>query len=309
MPIKVSIIGATGTLGSCAAFHIATQGLADELVLIGRNRNVLKCHAMDIESAIAGLRNTVIREGYDEDLSGSDVVIITAGAPGLAVSSRVEKLKENLPIIRQIAEKITRFCPAAVIVTATNPIDPINLALCHMSGLDRRQLLGYSFNDTTRFKMFAAKFLGIQSTRVNCLVIGEHGDSAVLLFSTLTVDGGSLTMSETEKSQIRDSLHNALKVNSSLGTGWSSGWTSAVGLAAIVAAIRDETDALVPCSVLLKGEYGIEGISIGVPVKLGRQGVKEIVELKLSLGERSEFDKSATYLRSICRKIIPGCQK
>lgn len=303
MPFKVSIIGATGTLGSCTAFRIATQGLADDLVLIGRNRNVLKCQAMDIESAIAGLQNTVICEGFDADLSGSDVVIITAGAPGRAVSSRMEKLKENLPIIRQMAEKITRFCPGAVIVTATNPIDPINLALFHMSGLDRRQLLGYSFNDTTRFKMFAAKFLGVQSTSVDCLVIGEHGNSAVLLFSALTVDGESVSVSEAQKAQIRESIHNALKVNNSLATGWSSGWTSAVGLAAIVAAIRDETDAFVPCSVLLKGEYGIEGISIGVPVRLGRQGVKEIVELELSIGERAEFDKSAAYLRSICWEI------
>ncbi|MBW2411915.1 MAG: malate dehydrogenase, partial [Deltaproteobacteria bacterium] len=180
MSIKISIIGAAGTLGSCTAYRLATEGLADELVMFDVNRNMLKSHIMDLQIAVTGLRNVDIREGNAEDLAGSDIVINNAGAPWRVVSSRIEKLQENLPIIEEWAQKIAKFCPEAVVITSTNPVDPLNLAMHRFSGLNRRKLLGYTLNDSTRFVYFAAQLLGVQTTRLQGIVIGEHGDYAVL---------------------------------------------------------------------------------------------------------------------------------
>lgn len=299
MSTKISIIGAAGTLGSCTAFRIADQGLADDLILFDQNRNLLRNHLMDIETAITGSQNTKISEGSEEDLAGSDIVIITAGAPWRVVSSRQERLQENIPIIKELAEKIKKHCPQAVVITVTNPVDPLNLALNHFSGLDPKKLLGYSLNDTTRFKMLVAKALGIQSTQIQGTVIGEHGDYAVLLFSSLRQDGKPVSLNKELKEKIRQEHRDTLKTYFSLKISRTSGWASSVGLTSMVSAIIRESEEAIPCSVLLQGEYGIDGISISLPVKLGREGVREIVEVELSPEEKESLEKSAKYLQQI----------
>ncbi|MCF8095869.1 MAG: hypothetical protein K9J79_10975 [Desulfobacteraceae bacterium] len=299
MPLKVSIIGAAGGLGACTAFRMSTLGLADELVLIDRKENLLKSHLFDIETAVTGMHDIVLRRGEKQDLEGSDIVIITAGAPWRVVSSRMEKLDENLPIIREMAENLSEYCPGAVVITATNPVDPLNAALNHYSGIDRHRLLGYTVNDTTRFIKQAAKALDVSSTWLQGLVIGEHGESAVLLFSSLLLDGKPVEISEELKARIREEHKNNLKATIALQTGWTSGWTSAVGLSRMVAAIAHQKDETIPCSVLLEGEYGIDGISIGVPVKLGPAGVREFVQSSFTPEEAEEFQQSAAYLHEI----------
>jgi len=299
MSIKISIIGAAGTLGSCTAYRLATEGLADELVMFDVNRNMLKSHIMDLQIAVTGLRNVDIREGNAEDLAGSDIVINNAGAPWRVVSSRIEKLQENLPIIEEWAQKIAKFCPEAVVITSTNPVDPLNLAMHRFSGLNRRKLLGYTLNDSTRFVYFAAQLLGVQTTRLQGIVIGEHGDYAVLLFSSLRLDGKPLSVDNAMQADIHSRHRNYLKSAISLGTGWTSGWASSIGLAAMVAAITGKTNAPIPCSVLLEGEYGFEGICMSVPVELDSDGVRKIIELELAPDERNALEQSAAYLQDI----------
>jgi malate/lactate dehydrogenase len=303
MSMKISIFGAAGTLGSCTAYRLATQGLADELVMIDVNRNLLKSHVMDIQTAVTGLYEVNIREGSEEDLAGSHIVINNAGAPWRVVSSRMEKLQENMPIIREIAEKILLYCPEAVVITSTNPVDPLNLAMHLYTGMDRKRLLGYTLNDSIRFKRLAAEALGVQSTRVQGMVIGEHGDFAVLLFSSLTVDGHSIILDDKSKAEIAAAHRNTLKNAIRLGTGWTSGWTSSVGLAHMVAAITGKNEAVIPCSVLLQGEYGIEGISLGVPAKLGPQGVDTLHEIELTREEKDALKKGVSYLEEVNRKM------
>ena len=116
MPGKISIIGAAGTLGSCAANAIATQGLCDELVLFDINENLLKCHVLDLETAVTSIQNVSVRAGLDEDLSDSDIVIVTAGAPWRFIESRMELLRDSLPIIKEISQKIKKYCPRAIVI-------------------------------------------------------------------------------------------------------------------------------------------------------------------------------------------------
>jgi malate dehydrogenase len=196
-----------------------------------------------------------------------------------------------------------------VVITTTNPVDPLNIAMQHFSGIDSRRLLGYTQNDTTRFLRLAAKALGVSSTRLKGTVIGEHGDTAVLLFSSLLLDGNPLNIGEDLKAQIRTQHKNTIKDSIALRSGWTSGWTSSVGLACMVNAIAHESDTPIPCSVRLEGEYGIDGISISVPVKLGRAGVREVVQLKCSRSEAEELRHSADYLHKVAQEMEKELQK
>ena len=303
MSVKLGIIGAAGTLGSCAAFAIATQGLVDELVLMDLNTKLLKSHQMDLETAVTPIKKMTVRTGSAEDLCGCQVVVQTAGAPWRQISARVELLEDNLLIILETAELLKRYCPDAVVITATNPVDPLNYALYRTTGMDRKQLIGYTLNDSIRLRMLTAGALGVDSTEVEGIVIGEHGEHQVLLFSSVRVKGESITFSEEAKEQIRAEIPKILHAYESLGTGRTSGWTSAVGLADMVRAIVEDTGQVFPCSVILAGEYGHEEISISVPVRLGRGGVKEIPIIDMSAAEKAGFKESFVYLNQMKRAL------
>ena len=299
MSVKIGIIGAAGTLGSCAAFAVASQGLADELVLLDLNDKLLKSHQMDLETAVTGIKQMTVRTGTAEDLAGCRVVIQAAGAPWRQISARIELLEDSLPIIRATAETFKQHCPEAVVITATNPVDPLNYALFRLSGMDRRQLIGYTINDTIRFQMLIARALGVDSTDVECTVVGEHGEHQVLLFSSVKVKGESVTFSEADKQQIRDEIPKILHAYESLGTGRTSGWTSALGLAKMVRAIVEDSGKIIPCSVLLSGEYGQEGISVSLPASLGQGGVKEIHEINMTATEKAALQEAFVHLNQV----------
>jgi len=301
--MKITIIGAAGTVGSCTAFAIAVRGLADELVMLDLNRNLLMNHVMDISTAALGLQNIVVRAGNEEDLFGSDIVIMAAGVPWRYISSRMELLKDNIPVIQDTAKKIKRFCPDAVVITATNPVDPLNYAMQLSSGLDRKRLIGYGYNDSIRFRIMAAKALSVTPREVDGIVIGEHGENQVLLFSSLQVNSERIPVSEDVKQNIRQEIPKILRSYESLGTGRTAGWTSAVGLTNMVSAITRDTGEVFPCSVVLDGEYGHRGLSIGVPVILGRGGVQQILEWKLAPGERMELEQAISTLKAAAHSV------
>ena len=304
MPEKVSIIGAAGTLGSCAAYAVATQGLCDELVLFDINENLLKSHTLDLDTAVTSIQNVTVRAAdSDEDLADSHVVIVAAGAPWRFIESRMELLKDSLPIITDITRKIKTYCPEAVVIAATNPVDPLNYATVLLSGLDRKRFIGYSLNDSYRFRMLAARKLKVDSTSVEGITIGEHGAHQVMLFSTLRVDGKPVNMDEKDKQEIRDAVPKALQAYESLGTGRTTGWTSAVGLSEIVSAVIKDSGHVLPASVVLDGEYGVSGLSASVPVKLGRGGVQKIIELDLLPEEKREVQASMSYLHETCQSV------
>lgn len=301
--MKITIIGAAGTVGSCTAFAIAVRGLADELVMLDLNRNLLMNHVMDISTAALGLQNIVVRAGNEEDLFGSDIVIMAAGVPWRYISSRMELLKDNIPVIQDTAKKIKRFCPDAVVITATNPVDPLNYAMQLSSGLERKRLIGYGYNDSIRFRIMAAKALSVTPREVDGIVIGEHGENQVLLFSSLQVNGERIPVSEDVKQNIRQEIPKILRSYESLGTGRTAGWTSAVGLTNMVSAITRDTGEVFPCSVVLDGEYGHRGLSIGVPVILGRGGVQQILEWKLAPGEQMELEQAISTLKAAAHSV------
>jgi malate dehydrogenase len=305
--MKVTVIGAAGSVGAPVAFYIAASGLVDELVLIDMRPNVVQQHAMDMSTAVSAL-NISVKAGDYSDLAGSDVVINSAGMPQGLIADRMEMLPKNIPLVRDTALKIKEFCPEAIILTATNPVDPLNYATYLASGFDRKRVLGYSVNDSFRFRELVAHAKGVKVSQVQATVVGEHGSTQVPLFSSARVDGKQVFFTEEEKQQILGEIPNILRRFEELQAGRTAGWTCAVGVASLIRAIRDDSGEIFPASVVLDGEYGQHGLSMSVPVKLGRGGVKQIEEWTLEPDEQAKFDKSAAAMGAAARIVDEALQ-
>ena len=301
--MKITVIGAAGSVGAPAVFYLAANRLADEFLMIGGKRqNVLQQHAIDIGTAVSS-RDISIRAGDYSDMSGTDIVINAAGAPQGLIADRMEMLPKNIELVKHISGNIKRYCPDAFIITATNPVDPLNYATCLSGGFDTHKLIGYSINDSFRFKEMLARAYDVKVSRVGGTVIGEHGSTQVLLFSTASIDGNKISVSEDIKKSIRSEIPNILKTLEELKSGRTAGWTCAMGLEKIVRAVVEDTGEVIPCSVMLDGEYGVTGISMSVPVKLGKDGISEILEYDLAPDEQEGLKKSVATLKAAAKIV------
>jgi len=296
--MKISVLGATGSVGAPVAFYIAVSNLADELLMVGGNRqNVLEHHALDIQTAASMDRISVTAGGY-EDLPGTDVIINVAGAHVPLNLDRREKIREQTRFVKEIARKIRMYCPDAIVLTGVNPVDALNYATYLAGGFERSKLIGYSINDTIRFRQTLAKELNEKAAGIDGLVIGEHGSTQVPLFSSVKVGNRSVEVTAGAKQRIRSGMFDMIKKFESLKAGRTAGWTCAVGFAKMVRAIVENQQVVLPCSVVLDGEYGQNDISMSVPAVLGRDGVSEILEYHLTAGERDGLQATAETLHT-----------
>jgi malate dehydrogenase len=300
--MKITVIGAAGWVGMSAAFQIAATRLADEMVLIDVRENLVEHHAMDLSTAVSGLDVKVKAGGY-EDTRGTDVVINAGGLHGDITADRTEMLIKNTRAARDTALQLRKYCPDAVLITAVNPVDALNYAIWLAGGFERRQLVGYSLNDTLRFREFAARAKGVEVSRVEALAIGEHGFTQVPLFSSVRIDGQPVSFSEEEKQGIRDAYRAFFERLEGLKAGRTTGWTCAIGLAALTRAVVNDTGEILAGSAVLEGEYGQQGISMGVPIKLGRTGIQEILEWDLAPDEQAAVQHSAEQLKTNARIV------
>jgi malate dehydrogenase len=300
--MKVTVIGAAGSVGGPAAFYIGASGLADEIVLIDMRENVVQQHAMDMSTAFSA-REVKVTAGTYEDMARSDLVVNAAGVPQGLIADRMEMLPKNIPLVRDVALHVKRHCPGAFVITATNPIDPLNYTTWKAGGFDRRQVVGYSINDSFRFREMVAKAKGVKVAQVEATVIGEHGSTQVLLFSSVRIDGRTVSFSEEEKRAIRMEVPNILRRYEELQSGRTAGWTSAIGLATLTRVVLQDTGEVFPCSVVLDGEYGRRGMSMSVPCRLGRAGVQEILEWELAPDEQAGLERTAAALEEAARIV------
>ncbi|MBW1801487.1 MAG: hypothetical protein JRJ85_12260 [Deltaproteobacteria bacterium] len=305
--MKISVIGAAGTVGSCTAYTLAIQGLADEIVMIDKNENVLLNHVLDITTAMVGQKGNVsVRKGNDGDLAGSDIVIVSAGVHFEIGTPLEENLGVNVPIIQDIFAMIERHCPEAVAIIATNPVDLLNYAAYCSVLTDKKKFIGYNLNDSIRFRMMTAEALGVEPNNVEAFVMGEHPRTLVSLFSSIKVSGKSVTLDENAKKKVGEGLRDYLRSFVALKAGRTAGWTTAAGIATMVRAVGADAKQVFPCSAVLEGEYGLSGICVGVPAVLGKEGVLEIPEWDLAVEERQELDQCVETLTSsidLVRKI------
>jgi malate/lactate dehydrogenase len=187
-----------------------------------------------------------------------------------------------------------------------SPLVHINYATFLAGGFDRRKLIGYSINDSFRFKEMLASELKVRVSQVDGMVIGEHGSTQVLLFSTARVDGQKILVDEAAKQRIRGEVPNILKRYEELKSGRTAGWTCAIGLAKIVESIVEGDGAVIPCSVVLDGEYGLKDLSMSVPVALGPGGVQNIIEYDLAEDEKAGLKVTVETLEAAA-KVVEEC--
>jgi malate dehydrogenase len=303
---RIGIIGGGGTVGSAAAFRLAELGFAHEIVLVDAREHMARSHAMDLDQAAGELGPTAVRAGTWTDLAGCGVVVLSAGLPERNVASRDEYLLGNVAIVKEAATHLAAECPDAVVIVATNPVDVFTTVLARLARLDKtapRRFLGYSWNDTLRLRWAVARVLGEPVADVDGIVIGEHGETQVPLFDRMALRGKPVALTAEQQRDAAEAVRSWFSTYQSLQSGRTSGWTSAVGIAKLVQAIVQGHAEPLPCSAFLEGEYGVSGISLGVPARLGPGGVEAVVELPLSPAQAEAFEAAAKKVGGLVEQV------
>lgn len=301
---KVGIIGGAGDVGALVAYNLAIEGLADEIILIDLLEDKAKAQASDLRHGVAWEQDIEIYQGNYEDAEDTDIFIITAGKPREPGMSRLDLIKANKKIMKNISQKINKFSPEAITITTTNPLDVMNYSLYHYGDRPREKTLGEAgMLDSARFRSALAKKFDVKMTDVEAYIIGEHGDSQVPLFSQIRINGEEISIdSEEEREEILETLRgSAMKVIEGKG---ATVFGPSRGVTLMVDCILNDEKEVYPCSVIPNGEYGLEEASIGLPVKLGSNGVEKIVEWNISNKEKEKLQNSHKKLVEVCKKEI-----
>ena len=301
--MKLGIVGGGGLLGSTTAFYAGLSGVLSEIKLLDVKENMVMSHAMDMDQALSTLSPTRVVKANYEELADCEIVLITASLPERTVKNRNEFLQDNLSLIKDVCENIKKYCKAPIVINATNPIDVFNYVVWKRLGLPREKMLGFCINDSVRLRWSIAKHLNIPTAGVEAICIGEHGESQVPLFSGVRIDQKPYALSEDSKIAVMGEIGRWFKNYQALESGRTSGWTSALGLGKMIGAIARENAEVIPCSAILDGEYGQKDVSIGVPVLLGRGGVREICTVPMSAHEKEKFAQSADKIRGILSQV------
>jgi len=295
------VVGA-GHVGATTAQRIAERELAREVLLIDVVPGLPEGKALDQwESApVEGFDTRLRGLSSYEETAGSGVYVVTAGLARKPGMSRSDLVMKNAAIIRSIAKEIAAHSPQAIILMVTNPLDVMAYVAKETTGFDRRRVIGMAgILDTARFRSFIALELDVSVQDVQALVLGGHGDSMVPLVSSVSVGGIPLTQmldEERIEALVERTRKGGGEIVSLLKSGSAYYAPSAAVTQMCESIVRDKKRVL-PCSVWLEGEYGLEGLFLGVPCKLGRVGLEGILEAELTDGERSALERSAAEVK------------
>ncbi|MEI9477231.1 MAG: hypothetical protein WCO26_11715 [Deltaproteobacteria bacterium] len=296
--MKVAIIGGGGLVGSTAAYRIAQDGLASEIILVDARPNMAEAHALDIEQAIARRAPTRVRAGGKEDTKDSDVIIMAVGAVASASqASRASYLEENIGTMMDLVRQLVALSPRALWMIATIPVDTFVYLIHRTFSIPRKKVIGVNGNDTSRFRWAVAKTLSVPATSVEAFVLGEHGETLVPVFSQIRVNKEAVSLNSDQMKQIRTTISDWLPNWLRLDSGISAGWTTAECIGDVLVSMRLDDDRAWACSTPLDGEYGYREVAFGVPVRMGPEGVKEIVEFDLTPREQEALNVSAEVIR------------
>jgi malate dehydrogenase len=298
---KITVVGA-GNVGATAAQRIAEKELARTVVLVDVVEGVPQGKGLDQwESApIEGFDSRVVgTNGYDET-AGSDIVVITAGIARKPGMSRDDLLNTNAGIVKSVSEQVAKTSPDAIIIVVSNPLDVMCYVAKEVSGFPRERVIGMAgVLDTARYRSFIAMELGVSVLDIQAMVLGGHGDTMVPLISYTTISGIPILqlMKKEQLDPIVDRARNGgAEIVKFLKTG-SAYYAPSSGAVQMVEAIVKDQKRILPCSAWLEGEYGMSGLFLGVPVKLGRKGIEQILEIELTADEKAALAKSADAVR------------
>lgn len=302
--MKVTIVGA-GNVGASCADVISYRGIASELVLLDIKEGFAEGKAMDImQCATTTGFNTQV-SGVTNDYSktaNSDVVVITSGIPRKPGMTREELIGINAGIVKSVAENILKFSPNTIIVVVSNPMDTMTYLTLKATGLPKNRIIGMGGAlDSSRFKYYLSKALNKPANDVQGMVIGGHGDTTMIPLTRLASYNGApvanyLSQAELDK-VAADTMVGGATLTGLLGT--SAWYAPGASVAYLVDSILNNQNKMIACSVLLEGEYGQSDICLGVPCIIGKNGIEEIVDVKLNDAEKATFAKSAEAVRAM----------
>lgn len=299
---KVTVVGA-GQVGGTTALHIFQRGYAD-VVLIDIVEGLPQGKALDIlqSGPIIQSNSTITGTNSYEETANSDLVVITSGVARKPGMSRDDLLYINMDIIGAVTKEIVRYSPNCIIVTVTNPLDAMTQHAYEVSGLPKQKVIGQSgILDTARFRTFIAQELNVAVQDVSAYVLGGHGDTMVPLVGYTTVGGipvADLIPKEKLDTIVQRTRDGGAEIVGLLKTG-SAFYAPGAAVAEMVDAILLDQHRILPCAAYLEGEYGIDGLYSGVPVKLSSVGIEEIVTIKLSAEEETMLKKSAAAVQEL----------
>jgi len=300
---KITIVGA-GTIGPTIAYALMLKELVSEIVLINRDEVKGAAKALDLSHCGPLTGGTKVGYGDFEAAAGSEIVVITAGTLADKNGTRMDVLKNNIGIFREILPKVVRYCPEAVIIIVTNPLDAMTYVAYKLTGFPRERIIGSgTLLDTMRFRQIIGSRLRVDSDTISAEVIGEHGDSMVPLWSRVTVESMALEDYLSSRGMIlgHDARRDIEKETERAG--WNirlgnvhSCYGIALSVIKIIECMLGFSKNTVPVSTLLKGEYGLSDVFLSVPVELCKGGVFRVRVLNINQEEQKLLDRSAEIL-------------
>ncbi len=304
-PRKVGVVG-IGQVGASFAYALMMRGLATELVLIDSNADKAVGEMMDFNHGLSFVKPMRIIGGTVQDLAGSKVVVITAGASQRPGETRLDLLGRNAAIFRSIIADVVKYNPDGIILIATNPVDILTYTSLEVSGLPFSKVIGSgTILDTSRFRFLLGQYYGVDARSVHAYIVGEHGDSEIPLWSLANIGGVRLQ----EFAPLRDKQYNQEEMNALFRSVRDAAYeiikrkgatyyAIGLGLLSIVEAILGDYRSVLSVSTLMMGQYGVRDICLSLPCVVGGNGIEEILMLNLSKEEEEGFRASATKLKS-----------
>ncbi len=299
---KVTVVG-SGNVGASVALRLADKELAD-VVTIDILEGIPQGKALDTLQAGPIMRSDSQITGTNDyrDTAGSDVAVITAGFPRKPGMSRDDLLKKNYDVIKPTTEQIVKYSPNCILIIVTNPLDAMCQAALRVSGFPKQRVIGMAgILDSARFRTFIAQELKVSVENVQAFVMGGHGDTMVPLVRFSQVAGIPLTElldAATIERLVQRTRDGGAEIVKYLKVG-SAFYAPSAAVMEMVEAILKDKNKILPCAAYLEGEYGIQGLYVGVPVKLGANGIEQIIEVKLTADEQKALQKSADAVQEL----------
>lgn len=309
---KVAIVG-TGLVGATTAFSLITQGICDEVIMIDINAERAYGEMLDLQDSIEYLnRNVKIKTGSYEDCGDVDIIVITAGAPPKPGQSRLDTLELSAKICKSIVDPIMASGFDGIFIVISNPVDMITHYVQFLSGLPKNQVIGTGTAiDSARLKNMIAQLVNVDPRSVHAYSMGEHGDSQMVPWSTVTVAGKPFYDVIADNKELVGDVNLDELVLKTAKEGWeiynrkgTTYYGIATACAGVIKAILNDENRIIPVSTLLEGEYGENGVYAGVPTILNRTGAADVLEIHMTPGELARFKESVAVIRENTNKIM-----
>ncbi len=312
---KISLIGA-GNIGTMLAFSLSRKRLGN-ITLIDKVKGLAEGKCLDLSQSLSSenLNTKILGSDDISEIKDSDVIIITAGIPRKPGMSRDDLVDTNFSIMKQLGNAIKKYSPNAFVICVTNPLDAMVWSLKEIAGISKQMIVGMAgILDSARFKFFLSNELSISTDSIQTMVLGGHGDTMVPLLKFTSISGIPLTefikkkrISREKVEQIVSRTRNGGGEIVALMKNSSAFFSPASSAIEMLESYFLDNRRILPCSAYLEGEYNINGLCVGVPVIIGKNGVEEIIELELQDSEKDELDNSIEAVRELvekCKKLL-----